>query len=175
MFSLLEALIIDIYYFLVGFSPWGHKESDTTALLHFTLQSLTYALRFFNKWLDILSNMEHGLARNNKVEIGSNYLPGYSWSSQSVQSLSCVRLFATPWTTARQASLSISNSRSLLKLMSIESVTPSNHLILWTPSSSCLQSFPASGSFPVSQFFTSGGQSIEVSASASVFPMNIQG
>ena len=49
---------------------------------------------------------------------------------QSVQSLSCVRLFSTPWTAARQASLSISNSRSSLKLMSIESVMPSNHLIL---------------------------------------------
>ena len=49
----------------------------------------------------------------------------------SVQSLSCVRLFATPWTAARQASLSITNS---LKLMSIESVMPSNHLILSSPS-----------------------------------------
>ena len=48
----------------------------------------------------------------------------------SVQSLSCVRLFSTPWTAARQASLSINNSRSLLKLMSIESVMPSNYLIL---------------------------------------------
>ena len=48
----------------------------------------------------------------------------------SVQSLSCVQLFVTPCTTARQASLSITNSRSLLKLMSIESVMPSNHLIL---------------------------------------------
>ena len=48
----------------------------------------------------------------------------------SVQSLSCVRLFATPWTAARQASLSITNSWSLLSLMSIESVVPSNHLIL---------------------------------------------
>ena len=46
----------------------------------------------------------------------------------SVQSLSGVRLFATPWTVARQASLSITNSWSLLKLMSIESVMPSNHL-----------------------------------------------
>ena len=118
---------------LVCCSSWGHKESDTTKLLHFTLQSLTYALRFFNKWLDILSNMEHGLARNNQVEIGSNYLPGYSWSSQSVQSLNCVRLFATLWTTARQASLSITNSQSLLKFMTIESVTPSNHLILCRP------------------------------------------
>ena len=51
------------------------------------------------------------------------------WFS-SVQSLSCVRLFETPWTAARQASLSITNSQSLLKLMSIESMMPSNHLIL---------------------------------------------
>ena len=48
----------------------------------------------------------------------------------SVQSLSCVQLFATPWTAACQASLSITNSRSLLKLMSVESVMPSNHFIL---------------------------------------------
>ena len=51
----------------------------------------------------------------------------------SVQWLSCVRLFATPWTVARQASLSITNSQSLLKLMSIESVMPSSHLILCHP------------------------------------------
>ena len=54
-------------------------------------------------------------------------------SVQSVQSLSCVRLFATPWTAARQASLSITNSQSLLKLMSIELVMASNHLILCHP------------------------------------------
>ena len=52
--------------------------------------------------------------------------------ASSVQSLSCVRLFATPWT-AHQASLSITNSWSLLKLMFIKSVMPSNHLILWRP------------------------------------------
>ena len=52
---------------------------------------------------------------------------------ESVQSLSRVRLFATPWTAARQASLSITNSRSLLKLMSTQSVMPSSHLILWHP------------------------------------------
>ena len=51
----------------------------------------------------------------------------------SVQSLSRVRLFATPWIAARQASLSINNSRSSLKLTSIESVMPSSHLILWGP------------------------------------------
>ena len=63
----------------------------------------------------------------------------------SVQSLSCVRLFVTPWTAAHRASLSITNSQNLLKLMSIESVMPSNHLIL-VPFSSRLQSFPASES-----------------------------
>ena len=80
----------------------------------------------------------------------------FSW----VQSLSRVQLFSTPWTAARQASLSITNSRSLPKFMSIESVMPSNHLILCRPFS-CPQSFPASGSFQMSQLFASGGQSIE--------------
>ena len=59
--------------------------------------------------------------------------PFSSVQSSSFQSLSCVRLFATPWTATRQASLSITNSRSLLKLMSTESVIPSNHLILCRP------------------------------------------
>ena len=62
---------------------------------------------------------------------------------------------------------------SLLKLMTIESVMPSNHLILCCPLLSCPQFFLASGSFPVNRLFTSGGQSI--GASASVFPTNIQG
>ena len=92
----------------------------------------------------------------------------------SVQLLSRVWLFVTPWTAARQAFLSITNSWSLLRLMSIESVMPSNHFILFHPLSSYLQAFPAWGSFLMSQFFTSGGQSIGVSASASVPPMNIQ-
>ena len=92
----------------------------------------------------------------------------------SVQLLNCVQLFVTPWTAARQASLSITNSQSLLKLMSSELVMPSTISSSVVPYSSCLQSFPASGSFPVSQLFASGGQSTGVSASASVSPMNIQ-
>ena len=83
-------------------------------------------------------------------------------------------ILCDPWTTARQAPLSITSSQRLLKLMSIESVMTSNHLILVTFFSSCPQSFPESGSFAVSQFFTSGGQSIRASALASVLPMNIQ-
>ena len=70
-----------------------------------------------------------------------------------VQSLSCVRLFVTPWVAVCQASLSFTISQSLLKLMSIESVMPSHHLSSVVPFSSCPQSFPASGSFPVSQLF----------------------
>ena len=65
-------------------------------------------------------------------------------------------------------------SRSLLKLMSIELMMPSNHLILCYPLLLMPSIFPESGSFPVSQFFTSGGQSIGASAPASVLLMNIQ-
>jgi len=86
---------------------------------------------------------------------------------------SCPSL-AIPWTSACQASLSITSFRSLLKLISIMSVMPPNHLILCHPFSSRLPSFPASGSLQLSQFFSSGGQSIGASASASVLPMNIQ-
>ena len=90
--------------------------------------------------------------------------------SQSVQSISSVWLFSTPWTAAHQASLSITNSPSLLKLMSMESVMPSTHLILCLP-----LLLPASGSPPMSQFFASVNQSIGASASESVLPMmNIQ-
>ena len=92
----------------------------------------------------------------------------------SVRLLNYVWFFAIPWTARCQASLSITSSQSLLKLMYIEPVMPSNHLILLCPFSSCLQSSPASGSFTRSQFFPSGGQSTGASASASVLPMNIQ-
>ena len=91
------------------------------------------------------------------------------------QSPSYVRLFAIPWTAVRQASLSLIISWSLPKFMSIESVMSSNHLYSAALFSFCLRSFPASGSFPMSLLFISGGQSIEVSTSASVLPMNIQG
>ena len=91
----------------------------------------------------------------------------------SVQLLSRVRHFETPWTAARQASLSITNSRSLLQPMAIESVMPPNHLILCGPLLLLPSIFPESGSFPMNWFFASGGQSIGVSASTSVLPVNI--
>ena len=89
-----------------------------------------------------------------------------------VHSLSHVWLFSTTWTTARQASLPFTISWSFLKLMSIESVIPSDHLVLYHPLLLLPQCFPASGSFPMSQLYASGGQSI--GASALVFPMSIQ-
>ena len=91
----------------------------------------------------------------------------------SVQLLSRVQLFATPRTSAHQASLSITNSWSLPKLMSTESVMPSNHLILCCPL--LLPSvFPSIRVFSNESALTSGGQSIGVSASTSVLPMNTQ-
>ena len=78
-------------------------------------------------------------------------------------------------TAACQASLSITNSRSLLKLTSFESVMPSNHLILCPSFSSCPQSFLAPGSFPTSWLFASSGHCIGASPSASVLSMNVQG
>ena len=108
------------------------------------------------KWQDVYYVLNTELSNN-------------SSSYYSVQLLSHFRLFETPWTAARQAFLSITNSWSLFKLMSIKSVMPCNHLILCHPLLLLPSgSFPASGSFPVTQFFTSGGQSIGVSASASV-------
>ena len=87
----------------------------------------------------------------------------------AVQSLSHVWLIVTPRSAAHQASLSFTISLSLLNLMSIELVMPSNHLLLHCP----LFLLPC---YPMShQLFASGGQSIEASASASVLPMNIQG
>ena len=109
--------------------------------------------------------------------------PGFLMAVVVIHSLSHVRLGETPRTAACQASLSFTISHSLLKFISIESVMPSNlcHPCLSVmltsssgiPFSSCCPPFPASGSFPMSQPFAPGGQSIGVSASASVLPMNI--
>jgi len=95
-----------------------------------------------------------------------------------VQSQSDVRLFATPWTAARQASLSLTVFRVCSNLSKFAPLSWWCHPTISfsvIPFSSCLHSFPASRSFPISQLFASGGQSIGASASASVLPMNIQG
>ena len=88
--------------------------------------------------------------------------------------LSCIQLFVTHWTAAHQASMSATNSQSLFKLMSMSWWCHPTISLSVVPFSSCPQSFPALGSFQISHFFALGGQSIGVSASASVHPMNIQ-
>ena len=98
----------------------------------------------------------------------------YTVDFSTVQSLSRVWLFATLRSAARQATLSINNSQSLLNSCPLSGwchPTISSSVI---PFSTGLQSFSTSGSFQMSQFFTSGGQSIGVSASTSILPMNIQ-
>ena len=111
---------------------------------------------------DLAVNMEHISSNEKKV---SQMRAVHS--SIAVQSLSTVQLFATPRTATSQAFLSFPLSQSLLKLMSTELMTSSNHPTL------CPQSFSTPGSFPMSRLFTSGGQS--TGASASVLPTNIQG
>ena len=101
---------------------------------------------------------------------------GWKWPVKTggiVQSLSHAQLFAIPWTAACQASLSFTICWRLLKLMSIELVMPSNHLILWGPFLLTLI-FPSMGSFLMSWLYASGGQNIGASASLSVLPINIQ-
>ena len=97
------------------------------------------------------------------------------WAIVVVLSLSCVWHFITPWTAAHQASLSFIILQSLLKLMSTDWWCCPNISSSVVPFASCPQSFPASGSFPVSQLFSSGDQRFGASSSSSVLPMNIQG
>ena len=98
---------------------WGifPDQGLNPCLLHWQADSLSLTTREAHKWYSFI-NFQFWL---------------FVTSISSVQLLSCVRLFATPWIAARQASLSITNSRSLLKLMSIESVMPSSHLTLCRP------------------------------------------
>ena len=92
----------------------------------------------------------------------------------SAQSLSAVWLCMTPWTAARQASLSITNSQSLFRLLPITSVTPSSHLMLCSLLLLVPSVFPRTRVLSNELGLHISGQSIGVSASASVFPMNIQ-
>ena len=97
------------------------------------------------------------------------------WNTERTRgSVGCVWLFAAPWTADRQAPLSSTMFHNLLRFETTESVMLSNHLILCCPLLLLPSIFPGSGSFPMSWLFTSNGQSIGTSASASVLPMNIQ-
>ena len=117
------------------------------------------------------------MIRSNLMSVELCYGRQIQFSSvqfSSLQSLSRVQLFATPWTAAGQASLSITNSWSLLKLMSIELVMPSNHLILCCPLLLLPSIFPSIRVFSNESVLHIRWQSIGASALASVLPMNIQ-
>ena len=116
----------------------------------------------------LLMDYVHGLK-----DLNGNRFHFFQLHSVQFSHSSCVQLFGTLWIAACQASLSITNSCPLLKLLSIESVMPSNHLILCHPLLLRSSIFPTIRSFPMSRFFASGGQSIGVSVSA-LLMLNIQ-
>ena len=123
-------------------------------------QSLkTVIWKCFKELKEKIKNVVINLKKENSVSVPFSLVTSH------------VQLFVTPWMAAHQAFLSISNSQSLLKLMSIKSVIPSNHLILCRLLLLLPSMFP---SIRMSQLFASVGQSIGASALASVFPMNIQ-
>ena len=177
------------------FSRWSSQPRDQTQVSHI-------AGRFFTSWatrealvyvyhIYIHSSVNGHLGCYHILAVASaaiNIEMHFSfWVVAVVQLLSRVQLSVTPWIATHQASLSFTISQSLSKLKSIEfkfielnGLESFNdwmdHPIISSsviPFSSCLQSFPASGSFLMNQHFTSGGQSIAASASASVLPMNI--
>ena len=148
----------------------AHKNSYISCCHPHTTATLFFSKHHFVKDIPTLKNLlldfrdhaEYGLQVND------------STFCSSVQSLSRVWLFVIPWTAAHQASLSITNSGAYSNSCPLSRwchPTTSSSIV---PFSSCLRSFSALGSFPMSQFFASGGQSIGVSASISVLPMNIQ-
>ena len=111
----------------------GIAESDTTERLTHTFRVITMGQTLDRHFPYITSFHPHSNPPRGKDQSPPfTGCTGSEWIL-SVQLLSCVRLFVTPWTAAHQASLSIINSRSLLKLMSIELMMPSNHLILCRP------------------------------------------
>ena len=157
--------------------PWGSPGKNTGVGSHSLLQaiSLTQGLN-----LDLLHCRQilYGLSHEGRLRARrkpQDHLLFYP--IVVVQSLSHVWLFATPWTACSMPVFPV-----LLYLLELaqtyvpwvsDAIQPSHPLSL--PFSSCPQYFSASGSFPVSRFFASGGQSIGASAPASVLPMNIQG
>ena len=142
---------IAIYYNRISLFLWTCFSSSCREHFHISYKFVNHIISciFLVRWLNIIM---------------------HSVQFSSVQSLSHVGLFETPWIAACQASLSITNSRSSLRLTSIKSMMPSSHFILCRP-----QSLPASESFPMIQLFTWGGQSTGVSALASFLPKKSQG
>ena len=154
-------MITFILEFVIPYSRWTQGCKHKGKLIRKLLK--------FSRWLMIISGLMLGHKGIQNKVILKRFV-----NSSSEQSLSRVWLFVTQQITAYQSSLSITNSQSLLKLMSIQLVMPSNHLILCRLLLLLPSIFRSIRVFSMSQFFALGGQSIGISASASVLPMNIQ-
>ena len=147
------------------------------------IETLQYSCVFANKFLSLwMSKSKHILPSHSKLNIWTFYVQACSqkmcsflkFQFSSVQSLSNVLFFATSWTTASQGTGPSSTPRACSNSCPLSwwgHPTISSSVV---PFSSCIQSFAASGSFPMSQFFASGSQSIGALASGSVLPVNIQ-
>ena len=125
--------------------------------------------------MTVIACMSYLTTGGSDKELGTNKLPPTGQIQfSSVQSISHVELFVTPWIAAHKASRSITNSRSSLKLMSIESVMPSSHVILCHPLLLLPPIPPSIRVFASKQLFAWGGQSTRVSALASFLPKKSQ-
>ena len=161
----------------IGFSRGRSGGLVFTSLSEFSTVYWDPHKCYISRWIkhrsteNIIRNVTSGFYQMHPL---SQNLMSHKTFLSSVQLFSHVQLFATPWTSTRQASLSITNSRSPPKPMSIELVMPSNHLFLCRPLLHLPQYFPASGSLPMSQLFASNAKNIGSSVSTSVFPMNTQ-
>ena len=167
---------------------WGRKESDTTEQLNWTEWKASYSLKIliyfedYKFWFIIFKVFTPFLSAQIGVQVlqagGAKNLqrhPGSEAPSASCSVAKCCPALCDPRDCSTPSFPVLHYLPSLLKFMSIESVMLSNHLIFCHPFSFCLQSFPTSESFPVSQIFTSGGQSTGVSALASFLPKKSQG
>ena len=147
----------------VGKIPWRRKWQPTPVFL----PGKSHGQRSLVAIVRGVPRVEHDLATKSRPQCNMITPPvsvntSFSHIIVVVQLLNYIQHFANSWTATHQLSLSFTVSWSSLKPMPIESMMPSNHLILCHPFSSCPQSFPASGSFPMSQLFTSGGQRINL-------------
>ena len=118
--------------------PWTNKQSKQLIALGYSLLNdlggcLFFHTEFFFKFPGQFKFIHGSIFKRYKNACNARISPNLALQIRSDQSLSRVRLFATPWIAARQASLSITNSRSSLRLTSIESVMPLSHLILCRP------------------------------------------
>ena len=138
----------------------GHRRQD--ALRHIPFSCLPLNVYFFWKLCCSLGPVLRAIAKSPGIQGDPYFLVLGTYQFSSVTQ-SCLTL-CDPWTAASQASLSFTNSWTLLKFMSIKLMMPSNHLILCRALLPQLQSYPASGSFSMSRLFASGGQSIGASA-----------